>query len=93
MPKQYTWKNKNSTFFRLLRTLGFDSLNTLVQEFGGEVIRVPKTNILMLLRRNMSIFKDYNEGYPVPKIAAKWNLSRARVHKIIRDMKDAGTDT
>ena len=64
-------------------------MNTLIQEFGGQTIRIPKTNMLMVIRRNMAILKDFEDGYEIKKIAAKWNLTSGRIRVIIKDTKNA----
>lgn len=64
------------------KVLGFKVAKLLVEEFGGELIYVPR----FYPSRKDSIVKDLDDGKAIPEVALEHSITVRRVQQIAREI-------
>lgn len=74
----------------LSRLIGTQALKALVDEFGGEFIRIPHDTRDRNLWRNRSIADDLCRGVPLHDLALKHQLTLRRIEQLRNDLVEWG---
>lgn len=66
----------------LVRVIGWDAMLRLCQEYGGEVLYIPKLDRLTAAKQRELICKEWN-GYNTVDLARKYNCSIRWIQKVV----------
>lgn len=59
----------------------------VADNWGGQIIYVPKDQRGLLLTRNLQIYKEYWEGLTIQDLIEKYDLSQQRIYSILEGEK------
>lgn len=71
----------------LALTLGFDVATKLVEEFGGQRLRIPAEHRALIQARNAAIWKTRVDGMSTGNIAHLFGLTRPGVEAVLTSLK------
>lgn len=83
-----TLEDLNEEQRQLAELIGLEGYRALVRAYGGTTIYVSKASTLTIADRNDRIREEYN-GYNMPELAIKWDLSISSIRDIVRDKREA----
>lgn len=72
----------------LALTLGFDVATKLVEEFGGQRLRIPAEHRALIQARNAEIWRAREQGMSTGKIAHLFGLTRPGVEAVLISLRD-----
>lgn len=65
------------------KQIGIDIAQKMAQNWGGEVIYIPRNLLMVLNERDMQIYNEFN-GNNHRELARKYNVSMQWVYKIVK---------
>lgn len=73
---------------QLASLIGLENYKSLVKEYGGLSIYIPKVEGFEMLYRNEKIKEEF-DGYNYKQLAKKYGLSEVRIRVIVNDICQA----
>lgn len=70
--------------------MGLDAFRGMIKRYGGKKIYIPKNGFLENMIRDENIKREYN-GSNISELSRKYDISRDRIYKIIKNSKKDGT--
>jgi Mor family transcriptional regulator len=62
--------------------------NKMANDFGGQVLTIPKDHFLGLAKRDIDIFEAWRAGKSVPDLADETDLSARHIYRILDLVRD-----
>ena len=71
------------SYEKINKIIGFENTMKLVQNYSGDYLYVPKTDVLIRNVRNREILKHFQNGTTPQQLARIYDLSVVQVYEII----------
>ena len=70
----------------LVDIIGLDAFKSLVQNYGGTNLYIPKMDTLERQKRNKRIRDEYYKGSTLKKLSLKYSLTETQIRSILNDI-------
>ena len=74
-----------AVFGDIVDTIGIESALHIIKRFGGQLLYVPKIDIIEKLQRNRQIKEEFT-GYNYKELSQKFNLSENQIRIITQEI-------